>query len=215
MDVDECASSPCQNGGACFNGAGYYSCNCTGGWSGGNCTRQPACLSSPCQHGGRCDDRMEVRQTEQAPLLPPSRGRRSAHSLRRATALQGVEPVFSCACNVGWRGVVCEHHICDAVGAPSPCENGGQCIPVAASSQPSTATDSLSAAAAAFHTVDQRRRAAAGVFGAANAGFVCNCTSEWGGARCTNAPQPCTYPSAEDCAAVAWLLKAGCSQHEE
>lgn len=71
MDVDECASSPCQNGGGCFNGAGYYSCNCTGGWSGGNCTRQPACLSSPCQHGGRCEDRMEVRQTEQAPLLPP------------------------------------------------------------------------------------------------------------------------------------------------
>ena len=35
--VDECASSPCLNGGACIDGAGFYTCQCLAGWQGVNC----------------------------------------------------------------------------------------------------------------------------------------------------------------------------------
>lgn len=170
VDVDECASQPCQNGGICADGPGRYGCNCTDGWSGANCTRQPACLSKPCRNGAVCEDRMI-----------------------------GVEPTFACHCEVGWRGVPCDMHVCDGVGAPSPCENGGSCIPVDGRA--------ATAAFAAGNGTKFNARARA-------SGFMCNCTESWGGARCTNAPQPCTYPSADDCGAVQWLLKAGCGDHD-
>ena len=37
VDVDECASSPCQNGGDCTDGVNGYTCVCVGGYTGTNC----------------------------------------------------------------------------------------------------------------------------------------------------------------------------------
>ena len=37
-DNDECASSPCQNGGACVDGVNSFACNCLPGYSGATCT---------------------------------------------------------------------------------------------------------------------------------------------------------------------------------
>ena len=37
VDVDECASSPCQNGGTCKNEIGTYKCLCFPGYKGKNC----------------------------------------------------------------------------------------------------------------------------------------------------------------------------------
>ena len=36
-DIDECASSPCQNGGRCVDGINEYECRCQAGWTGVNC----------------------------------------------------------------------------------------------------------------------------------------------------------------------------------
>ena len=36
-DIDECASSPCQNGGTCNDGVNSYSCDCVPGHAGDNC----------------------------------------------------------------------------------------------------------------------------------------------------------------------------------
>lgn len=36
-DIDECKSSPCQNGGNCRDGLNDYTCECVGGWEGKNC----------------------------------------------------------------------------------------------------------------------------------------------------------------------------------
>ena len=38
MDIDECASDPCQNGAECTDGQGTYQCLCHPGWSGKNNT---------------------------------------------------------------------------------------------------------------------------------------------------------------------------------
>ena len=35
--TDECASSPCQNGGTCNDGVREYSCTCADGYKGTNC----------------------------------------------------------------------------------------------------------------------------------------------------------------------------------
>lgn len=37
LDVDECASSPCQNGATCNNGRDNYTCTCAAGWTSTNC----------------------------------------------------------------------------------------------------------------------------------------------------------------------------------
>ena len=36
-DIDECASSPCQNGGTCIDGINSHTCNCVPGHAGDNC----------------------------------------------------------------------------------------------------------------------------------------------------------------------------------
>ena len=36
-DVDECASSPCNNGGTCLNLVNKYQCNCLAGFNGTTC----------------------------------------------------------------------------------------------------------------------------------------------------------------------------------
>ena len=37
LDINECASNPCQNGGACVDGVASYTCNCLTGFSGAEC----------------------------------------------------------------------------------------------------------------------------------------------------------------------------------
>ena len=37
VDTDECASSPCQNGGTCQDLVNQYQCNCDDGYEGTNC----------------------------------------------------------------------------------------------------------------------------------------------------------------------------------
>ena len=37
LDIDDCAKSPCQNGGTCVDGVNEYSCTCAAGYTGTNC----------------------------------------------------------------------------------------------------------------------------------------------------------------------------------
>ena len=36
-DINECASSPCQNGGICSDEIGKFTCTCAGGYTGTTC----------------------------------------------------------------------------------------------------------------------------------------------------------------------------------
>ena len=36
-DIDECASSPCENGGTCTQGINLYNCSCEPGYTGQQC----------------------------------------------------------------------------------------------------------------------------------------------------------------------------------
>ena len=56
-NVNECASSPCQNGGTCNDQVNSFFCSCAAGFSGVVCAANiNECASNPCQHGGTCAD---------------------------------------------------------------------------------------------------------------------------------------------------------------
>uniref|UniRef100_A0A8C6T0D6 Delta-like protein n=1 Tax=Neogobius melanostomus TaxID=47308 RepID=A0A8C6T0D6_9GOBI len=57
-DVDECASSPCLNGGRCQDDVNGFQCLCLAGFSGNLCQLDiDYCSPNPCQNGARCFNR--------------------------------------------------------------------------------------------------------------------------------------------------------------
>jgi hypothetical protein len=40
--IDNCAATPCQNGGTCMNGVNTFTCSCVGGYTGATCATAPA-----------------------------------------------------------------------------------------------------------------------------------------------------------------------------
>uniref|UniRef100_A0A8D2DKK3 Crumbs cell polarity complex component 2 n=1 Tax=Sciurus vulgaris TaxID=55149 RepID=A0A8D2DKK3_SCIVU len=57
VDVDECASQPCLNGGHCQDLPSGFLCQCQDGYAGLACQEDvDECLSGPCLHGGSCRD---------------------------------------------------------------------------------------------------------------------------------------------------------------
>ncbi|GCC40442.1 hypothetical protein chiPu_0024001, partial [Chiloscyllium punctatum] len=52
VDIDDCVSSPCYNGGTCQDGVNGFSCVCPEGYSDPQCvSRMEHCQSNPCAHG--------------------------------------------------------------------------------------------------------------------------------------------------------------------
>ncbi|XP_062815550.1 protein crumbs homolog 2 isoform X1 [Anolis carolinensis] len=57
VNVDECASRPCQNGGSCADLVNGYECHCLPGYSGVECaTDVDECEGHPCENGAACED---------------------------------------------------------------------------------------------------------------------------------------------------------------
>lgn len=57
LEINECLSNPCLNGGVCEDQAGGYICSCAVGFSGDHCEVDvDECYSAPCLNGGQCQD---------------------------------------------------------------------------------------------------------------------------------------------------------------
>ncbi|XP_036385762.1 protein crumbs homolog 2a [Megalops cyprinoides] len=57
VEIDECESSPCQNGGGCEDKINGYTCSCLLGFTGVDCeVNIDECESQPCHNGGVCED---------------------------------------------------------------------------------------------------------------------------------------------------------------
>jgi hypothetical protein len=56
-NIDDCASSPCANGGECTDLVNDYKCSCDVYFTGKRCQHlMDDCSSHPCQNGGSCQD---------------------------------------------------------------------------------------------------------------------------------------------------------------
>ncbi|KAM9068586.1 LOW QUALITY PROTEIN: protein crumbs homolog 2 [Sarcophilus harrisii] len=57
VDVNECESHPCQNGGTCEDLPNSFQCHCLAGYTGVSCmVNVDDCASEPCFHGAPCED---------------------------------------------------------------------------------------------------------------------------------------------------------------
>ena len=109
IDVDECDSSPCQNGATCSHSAGdrslahhAYHCECPPGWGGHECHMDFAeCQSNPCANGGTCVD-----------------------STADPRVAYGS---YSCLCAAGFANGICTYNFVDAYDSECGVLEGGNC----------------------------------------------------------------------------------------
>ena len=183
VDINECESSPCQNGAPCVDSntdeqiaPDAFHCNCAGTYSGDECElEQHECDSSPCTNGGTCAEAAphfqctcaagfedgahhicENNIDECASAPCQNNGDCSDDNNRPSMA----PDTFACNCTGGWVGEVCANQ--EDVCQSSPCVNGASCT---------VATDATDGASAVY-----RCDCATGFSGdnCADAGSVCN-----------------------------------------
>lgn len=57
INIDDCMSDPCQNGGTCIDGIDTYSCECAPGFEGSHCEEnRNECALNVCVHVKDCRD---------------------------------------------------------------------------------------------------------------------------------------------------------------
>ncbi|XP_070553228.1 protocadherin Fat 1-like isoform X2 [Ptychodera flava] len=119
-----CQSSPCANGGICYDRHSGFKCECTIGWYGSTCKSTTPCGADPCRNGGTCSNKgtdfqclcrdgyMGKTCTNYCASSPCKNG---------ATCMESDEgPV--CKCTSGFNGPRCSEDINECLN--NPCETG-------------------------------------------------------------------------------------------
>uniref|UniRef100_A0A3Q3KFA0 Delta-like protein n=1 Tax=Mastacembelus armatus TaxID=205130 RepID=A0A3Q3KFA0_9TELE len=132
-NINDCASSPCTNGGTCIDGINSFKCFCPDGWEGSLCDVDVnECSRNPCQNGGQCVDLLNDFYCN---CVDNWKGK-TCHSRESqcdsTTCSNGGTcydhgDSFLCSCPSGWGGSTCntaKNSTCDS----GPCENGGTCV---------------------------------------------------------------------------------------
>ncbi|MGB0592077.1 MAG: PKD domain-containing protein, partial [Myxococcota bacterium] len=131
VNIDDCADSPCLNGGTCTDGVASFTCACAAGFEGETCdVNIDECADSPCLNGGTCTDGVASFTCECAVGFEGETcdvdidDCADSPCLNGGSCTDGVAS-FTCACADGYTGATCEVDIDDC--ADDPCLNGGSC----------------------------------------------------------------------------------------
>lgn len=55
IEINECASYPCEHGGTCEDEVNGFECSCTPGWTGNMCEQRiNNCVGKDCGNDGEC-----------------------------------------------------------------------------------------------------------------------------------------------------------------
>ncbi len=113
-EIDECASSPCQNGSSCLDQVNSFTCNCHPGYTGTLCNINiNECATLPCQNGATCVDLINSYLCQ---CLGGYQGSNCEFDINECASnpcvnngqcTQGVNN-FVCSCPIGFAGTRCE-----------------------------------------------------------------------------------------------------------
>uniref|UniRef100_A0A674NAK5 Delta-like protein n=1 Tax=Takifugu rubripes TaxID=31033 RepID=A0A674NAK5_TAKRU len=133
LEVRECDSQPCRNGGHCLDSENGYTCECPQAFEGTHCEHKKlTCADTPCFHGGKCRE-TENDHTYMCECPAGYTGLNCERKVDKCTSLQctngghcvvhGNQRV--CSCRSGFAGPRCEININEC--ASDPCANGSTC----------------------------------------------------------------------------------------
>ncbi|KAG9344704.1 hypothetical protein JZ751_010390 [Albula glossodonta] len=132
-DINDCAASPCRNGGTCIDGVNSFQCMCPGGWEGLLCDLNVnECSRNPCKNGGHCVDLLndfycDCTNGWKGKTCHSRENQCDANTCRNGGTCYDQGDAFHCACAPGWEGSTCSTAKTSPC-ASNPCKNGGTCV---------------------------------------------------------------------------------------